>query len=112
VNSKLAKSGASTFPKDAVWVFYESPDSRRPTRNMSRERTRWWGKRRRGRGPWLRHWWGKVPVGCATVPSALSVCSGSYGSTAYVSVNVVEETAVGVCWSCEDALQSAAFPLA
>ena len=54
-----------------------------------------------------------VPVGCGTVPSALGVCSGSYGSTAYVFVDVVvEATAVGVCWSCVDALQSAAFLLA
>ena len=53
-----------------------------------------------------------MPVGCAAVSSALGVCSGSYGSTAYVFVNVVEETAAGVCWSCGDALQSAAFPLA
>jgi hypothetical protein len=43
------------------------------------------------------------------VSSALGVCSGSYGSTAYVFVNVVEETAAGVCWSCGDALQSAAL---
>jgi hypothetical protein len=92
--------------------FTGNPDSRRPTRNRGLERTRWWGKRRRGSGPWLRHWWGEVPVGCAAVSSALGVCSGSYGSTAYVFVNAVEETAAGVCWSCGDALQSAAFPLA
>jgi hypothetical protein len=54
---------------------------------------------------------GKVPC-CPAVPSALGVCSGSCGSAAYVFVNVVEEAAAGVCWSCGDALQSAAFPLA
>ena len=112
-NSELLVPLLLTFPRDVVWGFYASPDSSRPTRNRGRERTRWWGKRRRGRGPWLRHWWGKVPVGCGTVPSALGVCSGSYGPTAYVFVDVVvEATAVGVCWSCVDALQSAAFLLA
>jgi hypothetical protein len=63
-------------------------------------------------GPWPRHCWGEVPARCPAVPSALRVCSGSCGSDAYVFVNVVEETAAGVCWSCGDALQSAAFPLA
>jgi hypothetical protein len=67
-----------------------------------------------GRGPWPRHWRGEVPARCPAVPSALGVCSGSCGSAAYVFVNVhvVEETAAGVCWSCEDALQSAVSPLA
>jgi hypothetical protein len=117
---KLAKSEfivplLPTFPKDVASseLGLGRPASRRPTGNRSRERTRWWGKRRRGRGPWLRHWWGKVPVGCGTVPSALGVCSGSYGPSVYVFVDVVvEATAVGVCWSCVDALQSAAFLLA
>jgi hypothetical protein len=48
-----------------------------PTGNRSRERTRtrWWGKRRQGRGPWSHYWWGKVPAWCPAVSTVLLLCA-------------------------------------
>jgi hypothetical protein len=95
--------------------------SRRPTGNRSRERTRWLvGEAPTGEGPLASPLAGE---GAGMVPCWLCLVSAQCawcvqwvgpvcGSIAYVCVAAVEETAAGVCWSCGDALQSAAFPLA